>query len=312
MGVVIDPSQPDASSYIESLQRRVQQLEVAARRTPNSSATPGRRASDASEQQHEDDHAGSEDHSASHTNGEGLEATMHAMDYLPLSAMAEDRQQASLQQYSFQTFLNAAIEVSGSNPAQSNDSNSALSGSIEALYQALIPKGLKLSRSLLELPVQNYLSICDVLCPFLDRDDFFARYAQIVDNLETAQTDQTASQCPHHITVVYAALATSILVSPDYRHKESISLSLAQTACRLLPRVVAQSDNASIVRALIALSLYSTYTTLGGSTWHLIGLALARAMSAGMHTEGVSNYKAPDPEKRENGRLFWSLYVLDA
>jgi hypothetical protein len=335
MGVVIDPSQPDASSYIESLQKRVQRLELAAAQAPlpspsrngEVSASPGWDSANGGARN--DEQLANQSHS--HSRGETLETTKQVLDYLPLSAMAElrDRQQTSLQQYSFQTFLNAASSVSGSDPTRSDMSNVALAGSVEAFYQAVMPVGLRLSRSVTDMPIQRYLSVCEVTCPFLERHDLLAKYTRVMDDLEvsdanTASSPEGASnnqrrttttllsQPPHDILLVYIGIATGILMSPDYRHKEGVSITLAQAAFRLVPRVLSESDNAPIVRSLIALAIYSTYSTLGGSTWHLMGLALARAMSAGMHTEGVSDCRAAELERRESGRLFWALYALDA
>jgi hypothetical protein len=335
MGVVIDPLQPDASSYIESLQKRVQRLELAVTQAPLTtpshngpvSASPGWDSANGGAQA--DEPIATEPHSQS--QGETLETTKQVLDYLPLSAMAElrDRQQTSLQQYSFQTFLNAASSVSGSDPTRSDISNVALAGSVEAFYQAVLPTGHRLSRSVTDMPIQRYLSVCEVTCPFLERHEFLAKYTQVMNDLESSEanaasspenapqsqrrtTTAPVSQAPHDILLVYIGIATGILMSPDYRHKEGVSIALAQTAFRLVPQVLRESDNAPIVRSLIALAIYSTYSTLGGSTWHLMGLALARAMSAGMHTEGVSDCRAAEPERRESGRLFWALYALDA
>jgi hypothetical protein len=336
MGVVIDPLQPDASSYIESLQKRVQRLELAAAQVPQTSpaqngavsaSSSGRDSANAGAQA--DEQMPAQSHSQS--QGETLETTKQVLDYLPLSAMAElrDRQQTSLQQYSFQTFLNAASSVSGSDPTRSDSSNVALAGSVEAFYQAVMPAGLRLSRSVTDVPIQRYLGVCEATCPFLERNEFLAKYAQVMDDLEVSETNTASpaegmslsqrgttttpvSQAPHNILLVYIGIATGILLSTDYRHKESVSITLAQAAFRLLPRILSEADNAQIVRSLIALAIYSTYSTLGGSTWHLMGLALARAMSAGMHTGGVSDCRAAELEKRESGRLFWALYALDA
>jgi hypothetical protein len=331
MGVVIDPLQPDASSYIESLQKRVQRLELAAAQTtllsPSHnepvSTSPGWDSANVGAQA--DEQPATQSHSQS--QGETLETTKQVLDYLPLSAMAElrDRQETSLQHYSFQTFLDAASSVSGSDPTRSDISNVALVSSVEAFYQAVLPSSLRLSRSVADVPIQRYLSLCEVICPFVERQGFLAKYTQVIDGLEVSETIASSpngaaqrsttthlSQAPHDILLVYIGTATGILVSPDHRHKESISVMLAQTALRLVPRVLSESDNAAIVRSLIALAIYSTYSTLGGSTWHLMGLALARAMSAGMHTEGLSDCRALEAETRESGRLFWALYALDA
>jgi hypothetical protein len=315
MGLVLDPAQPDASSYIEGLQKRVQRLELAASQAPSSSPSQGGPSPVDPDQPSSGEAAADQRQIATQTRGEDLVTTMHVMDYLPLSAMAElrDRQQTSQhQQYSFETFLNAAISVAGSDPAYSRSTDNALSESIESFYQTLVPAGMKLSRSITDEPVHRYLDICDASCPFLDRKAFLIKYTHIMESLEKAQTELASSQASSDTLLVNIAIASGILVSPSYQHKESVSTTLAQRAFRLLPQVLSESDNSAIVRCLIVLTIYSTLSPLGGSTWHLIGLALARTMSAGMHTVGVSDCRASDKEKQECGRLFWSLYVLDA
>jgi hypothetical protein len=316
MGLVLDPTQPDASSYIEGLQKRVQRLELAAAAQAPSSSPSGYEPSPADPGQASmGEGAADEPSVATQTHGEDLVTTMHVMDYLPLSAMAEprDRQQTSQhQQYSFETFLNAAISVSGVDPAYSRTTDTTHSESIESFYQALVPTGMKLSRSIADEPVQRYLDMCDASCPFLDREVFLTRYTHIMESLEKAQVGVMSTQPASDLLMVDIAIASGILISPDYRLKESVSTTLAKRASGMVPRVLGESDNPAIVRCLIALTIYSTLSPLGGSTWHLIGLALARTMSAGMHTSGVSDCRASEKEKQESGRLFWSLYVLDA
>lgn len=305
MGVLLDPSQPDASSYIEGLQRRVQQLELAAGQA--SQDTP---AGDSVSLQRSD-----AEQDAQHDQEETVDSTMHVMDYLPLSAMAElreDRQQTSPHQYSFQTFVSAATSVSGADPTTSDKSNVTLRESLEAFHQNVLPEGFRVPRIIADMPVEKYLSTCDVICPYIDRDSFFARYAQIMAGFDEGQSDDLASQAPHDVLMVYLAIATGILMSPDYRYKESLATELARRASKLMTSIMGGSDNASIVKSLIALTIHSMYSALSGSTWHLLGLAWARAIAAGMHTEGVSDCRAAAPEKQENSRLFWSLYVLDA
>jgi hypothetical protein len=315
MGLVLDPTQPDASSYIEGLQKRVQRLELAAAQAQSTSppghgpspADPGRGSTA--------ERAADEQQAATRTGGEDLATTMQVMDYLPLSAMAEprDRLQTSQQeQYSFETFLNAAIGVSGSDPACSKSTDSALSEAIESFYQTLIPTGIRLSRSITDEPVQRYLDMCDATCPFLDRKGFLVRYTRTMESLEKVQTEVVPSQAASDLLMVNIAIASGMLVSPDYRLKESVSTTLAQRAFRLVSRVLKESDDAAIVQCLIALTVHSTLSPSSGSTWHLMGLALARTMSAGMHTVGISDCRASEKEKQESGRLFWALYVLDA
>ncbi|KAM0716138.1 hypothetical protein Q7P37_008652 [Cladosporium fusiforme] len=311
MGVVLDPSQPEPTSWIERLQENVQRLELEATEAQQESVSPHDVATGSSDRISENQN-GTQNEAP--PQGANLETTMHVMDYLPLSAMAEqrDRQHFSLQQYSFETFLGAAASVSGSDPKRSHVSNRAIVESMEAFYQEISPSGFRLSRKVADLPVQRYLSTCDVMCPFLERKDFLAKYTLVMNDLEKEQSGEVASRAPHDMILVCLAVATGIHLSPNYGYKESLAVNLAQSALRLMSLLLSGSDNASIIRSLIALVIFSTYSILGGSTWHLIGLALARAMSSGMHTFGISDLYSSDLEKRENGRLFWSLYVLDA
>lgn len=314
MGVVLDPSQPEPTSWIERLQVNVQRLELEAAETQESLVSPLQSPNESSNRETEDHQHEDGDQAESLPQSRVLETAMHDMDYLPLSAMAElrDRQQISLHQYSFETFLSAATNVSGSDPACSNVSNSALFGTLEAFYQDILPSGLRLTRTVADQPVQRYLAMCEMICPFLERNDFLAKYANVMDNLEKGRSEDLASRAPHDMFLVYVVIATGILLSPNFQHKESFVVALAQSALRLMNRLISEADNACILRSLLALAIFSVYSSLGGSTWHLIGLALARTMSSGMHTSGVSDLSAADPEKIENGRLFWSIYILDA
>lgn len=98
MGLVLDPAQPDASSYIEGLQKRVQRLELAASQAPSSSPSQGGPSPVDPDQPSSGEAAADQRQIATQTRGEDLVTTMHVMDYLPLSAMAElrDRQCALL------------------------------------------------------------------------------------------------------------------------------------------------------------------------------------------------------------------------
>lgn len=283
MGIQLDPDQPETGSYIESLRERVRQLELRAaetQRSPSSTVGAHTRSS----------HGVSEP--SGHEHGERAttprqvtshERTKHVMDYLPLSAMAEpsDRQHVSRRQYSLETFLNAATSVSGADTTRSDVSSAPLSGLIENFHNDVVPSGFTLSRSVTDSAVQSYLSVCDVLCPFIDREAFLAKYTSIIEESDKGALRNVANDAPHDLFLIYMSVATGTFLSPGFRYKEGFACSLAQEALRLLPLIMEESDNPSIIRSLIALAILSIHSPLGGSTWHLTGLALARSMSAG-------------------------------
>lgn len=289
MGVLLDPSQPEPVSYIEGLQERVRQLELRTAKTQESSDSTAESQARSSSQPSGLPGGGDGEQVLDLGQAASLETTKHVMDYLPLSAMAEprDRQQISRQQYSFETFLGAAVSVSGADVTRSNTSNTPLSRSIEDFHREVLPAGLRLSRLATETSVHYYLSVCDVMCPFLNREAFLADYDTLMEKLERGSTQEVANGWPHDLFLIYISVATGILLSPEYRYKEGFAVKLAQEALRLLPLVLKTLDNASVVRALIALAVFSMYNPLGGSPWHLVGLALARSMSAGELRAGV-------------------------
>jgi hypothetical protein len=287
MGVQLDPDQPGSISYIEGLQERVRQLELQnldAQVSPSSTSVAGHTQSSHSvsgsyEREHSEQALAPSvaRQSASH------ETTKHVMDYLPLSAMAEprDRQHTSRQQYSFETFLDAATSVSGADVSRSATSSALLSESIKGFHKDVVPNGFRLSRSVTESAVQSYLSVCDISCPFLDREEFLAKYASILGEGDEGCLQNVATAAPHDLFLFYISIATGTLLSNGFRYRESFATSLAHEALRLLPRIMKESDSPLVVQSLIALAVFSIHSPLGGSPWHLVGLALARSMSAG-------------------------------
>jgi hypothetical protein len=281
--VQLDPNQPEPVSYIESLRDRVQQLELQiseAQNSPSSAVEVRSRSSHpspaASGQRHVEQTV-----PARQVLSHG--STKHVMDYLPLSAMAEprDRQHMPRGQYSFETFLTTATSASGADVTRSDASSAPLRKVIEDFHKDVIPSGVRLTRSISDFLVECYLAMCDVLCPFLDRETFLAKYAAISEEIEKGTLQGLITDAPHDVFLVYMSVATGTLLAPEYQYKDSFAISLAHEALRLLPRIMRESEDHSVVRSLIALAMFSIYSPLGGSTWHLVGLALARSMSAG-------------------------------
>jgi hypothetical protein len=283
LGVQLDPSQPEPVSYIESLRDRVQQLELRiseVQKSPSSAVEvrsgPSHLSPTASGPRR-----GEETAPARQIPSHG--ATKHVMDYLPLSAMAEprDRQHMPRGQYSFETFLNTATSASGADVTRSDASSAPLRKVIEDFHKDAIPSGIRLTRSISDFPVECYLAMCDILCPFLDREAFLGKYAAILEEIEKGTLQAVTTDAPHDLFMVYMGVATGVLLAPEYQYKDSFAISLAHEALRLLPRIMRESEDPLVVRSLTALAIFSIYSPLGGSTWHLVGLAIARSMSAG-------------------------------
>lgn len=106
-----------------------------------------------------------------------------------------------------------------------------------------------------------------------------------------------------------ASLSIGILMSPFHtalRHPLSKLISISQ---RMLPNASTQDSDVTAIRCLSLQTILSLYSPQAGSAWHLLGLALTKAISAGLH-----RISQPDNSDGSNGDtipLFWTLYVLD-
>lgn len=237
--------------------------------------------------------------------------TMQEASYLSLTAMAErtDRQPFPTEGLSFLTLLYAAIGVSGANPESSLGKNAAFSGPLAEFRRNTVQGNqAEMDHSTL---VPQYIKLIQNSYPFMTKLELDS----IFDTVGQAQTNATIgslmAESPELVFLHNIVLATSILLSPDHTYKEILATELASNAVKLLPSVFDLANDVSIVRCLTAMTIYSMFTTFGGSTWHLLGLTMTRCVSSGMHTSRMSDLNSEEEEKRGRCRTFWTLYVLD-
>lgn len=227
------------------------------------------------------------------------------MAYLSLSAMAErtDRLPSPLGGLSFLTILYAATGVSGANPTLPLGKNMAISGPLAELRQnhsLSVDLGGADMRAAFEL----YVNMLQTMFPFASRNELLEQYDSVVQTPE-------ASDCPEKHVLAYLGTATGILLGAHYTYKEMYATELAVNAIGLMSQVLDRSRPLSVIHCLAALTIYSLYTSLGGSTWHLLGLTLTRCVSAGMHTSCLSDAHSESEEQCQGNRTLWTLYVLD-
>lgn len=234
---------------------------------------------------------------------------MQDMHYLPLSAMAEPReqQQSSLHQLPFKTFALAATAVSGENPTMSKVS---FKDELQDLRGEGSANGV-LSRDMAESSIETYIECCQVTCPYINTAAFRTVSTRVCSRDLRSSAALEDVPTPEEKMTVNLGIATGILLGGARPYKSSLAASLARKALDDMPKVLDISTNTAMVRCLISLAVHSMYSPLCGSTWHIVGLAAAKAFSAGLHTDGVSNWHSDDTLKQVNCQLFWGLYVLD-
>ncbi|KAH0425022.1 hypothetical protein CcaCcLH18_11241 [Colletotrichum camelliae] len=65
------------------------------------------------------------------------------------------------------------------------------------------------------------------------------------------------------------------------------------------------------IHCMIMLLIYSLFNSSGGSTWHLLGLAVKTCISLGLHREPDAHSNLTIPEANRRRWLFWTVYYFD-
>ncbi|KAK6864816.1 hypothetical protein PG995_001344 [Apiospora arundinis] len=313
-GTVVDPSDPASQlSYIEALKRKVQLLEAQVEQQASPQQSQDESISPASNAWMGSERRPSR---SSVSRAVGCRDSIQAeMGSLSLAAMAEfTGEQSSLLRarpfLSFETLFRSSTGVAASNLSRSDFPNPAVNGTLGDFNRALLRQGLQLNSIDTQKPFNRYLDMTMQCFPFVEKTQLMEEYA-IVSQANLASSDDLLADSPGRVVRIYVAVATGILLTPDFRYLETFATALALTAHQHIPRVDEFPGELETVQCLIAIALFSLFTSFGGSTWHLLGLALSRCVSAGMHHIRVSDAQSDDEEKRGCSRAFWCLYVLD-
>jgi hypothetical protein len=109
---------------------------------------------------------------------------------------------------------------------------------------------------------------------------------------------------PETVVLAKLMLATGICMNS---RSESVDL-LVSTLSKDTAKTVHHLQDHALLRFLIVQIIFSLYHPLGGSAWSLIGLAMAKAISLGLHRETPS---PEDANSQEQQSLLSAIYVLD-
>ncbi|KAL4951874.1 hypothetical protein BDW69DRAFT_196136 [Aspergillus filifer] len=285
--------------YVASLKQRIQALEALSQR---------KRRRTAQEEAIEDATPTAEPEGSSGLDN-SVQAAMGEIGFLSRSAMAEPRDGAGgfPRQLAMHEMLHAMLSLSGDRPAQARTSDDQAS---QWNFLAADP-----TQALKRETVSQFL------CIFLDRIGMFyvqfdakelenqcaAFFADSGDRPSNA-LDLAQSYCN---CSVYLAIAIGSLLSPQSARAELLSQNLHSAAVKLLPQIVQSGSCNSLIHCLLLLIIYSLLCPTGGSTWHLLGLAMKRCVALGLHKEQQGNSQIPENESTKRIHLFWSLYYLD-
>ncbi|KAH7324538.1 fungal-specific transcription factor domain-containing protein [Stachybotrys elegans] len=239
---------------------------------------------------------------------------MGAIGQLTNRAMAESRSEPdqSINKLTLLHMVQAALAIDGHDPSAST-SRRLGQGDPDKLTPCALPP----RQEAVEY-IRGYLSAVYHI-PCLVRSD----ETTLVSHLNDVAANAPEQQCsqPHINTntntsvtglfEIHIQVAIGIMVSQDAVRLANYSHSLHGAATRLLPAVFKSTNYADSLRILLLLIAFSLVHPGGGSTWHLLGLAIRLCITAGFHKEPTSQAGLPSEKIEEARWLFWSVYVLD-
>ena len=115
---------------------------------------------------------------------------------------------------------------------------------------------------------------------------------------------------PQRIISVYLAIACAGFSSSDISSRV-LAGQLHKSATRLLSRYSAQIGPLSTIRSILYMTICSLYSSDAGLTWHLIGIAMSKAISLGLHEAPTSENSPRSDRDKESKRLFQVLCLVD-
>ena len=248
-----------------------------------------------------------------------LQGTMGGIGLLSRSAMAEPHEQDTQRlprNLTFENMTMAVLGMDGPDPTKASLSDIRRLGMVYEQHPTL-----RLTRSGTVAYLERFLKDACFMFPFLDTQCLRDQYDDIFRNsqnqchefIESCEDNTTKVSGPKALSLltVYLAIATGALLSQESSRLVSLVNSLHASAGKRLSVVLRNGDGLGIIHCILCLAMFSTYSPHGGSTWHLIGLAMTKCISLGLH-------KSPEPHatfsptvSAYRWRLFWSAYSLD-
>jgi hypothetical protein len=235
------------------------------------------------------------------------------MGYLSRSAMAELpwRQPSSRRNMSFLTLVQASTCVSGGNPSSSHQPNELFHGPMSHLHRTLVQHGMGICSVEADKHFNDMLGFAQGVLPMVPLSQLRSDYSLVLEAYRNGESSKMIVEEPMKIMVVHLAVALGILLSRQHQHMDVYAASLALTAYQLAPSTIDQSSDSDAAQCLMMMTIFSMYTPLGGSTWHLLNLAMTCCISAGMHSARDAEANS-DSTLETDGRTLWTLYYLDA
>ncbi|KNG80490.1 hypothetical protein ANOM_010491 [Aspergillus nomiae NRRL 13137] len=238
-----------------------------------------------------------------------VQAAMGEIGFLSRNAMAEPRDESRgfPQELATGSMVKAALVISGEDPSQSQDLCHH-----RRTFVTMMGPATGISKEFAAPYMNRFLDHIGVMFLHIDRSKLQGEFDSC---FEARRGQSSATKGLNSGTAflefrVYMAVAIGMLFSPE-PGSELLATGLHAAATERFTVIIEQGDCVKTLYCLWSLALYSMFSSLGGSTWHLVGLAMQKCISFRLHRELFSDSDTSQEELNSRRSIFWALYVLD-
>lgn len=236
---------------------------------------------------------------------QSVQAAMGQIGSLSRNAMAEpldDETGSFPKELAMINILKGALRIAGDNPTQS-------------IYPSLPRRGEKLLAFLSHVDTFNE----EAATPYLDH--FRRRIAVMFPHLDSNSRNVNLTPEPNDNGRLdsdaafknfnnHMELAGGLILSEE-PSMELFASKVHTLAVSKLDIILQEGDEVKIIHCILSLIIHSLFTSTGGSSWHLIGYAMAKCITFQFHKEPQHHVAVSSYQKDRRKCLFWSLYILD-
>jgi hypothetical protein len=194
--------------------------------------------------------------------------------------------------YGMNRMIHSALSVDNSFPFHSH------------LPNPLLPlirnsSALRHTHPAMTIYLDTYFQSVHPCLPFLDEDSVRALLDH--DNLEG----------PTHSPLLLMALSIGAILSTPHGpvskyHAIELFTSAIDSFTSKPP-----ADDFSILQFILLVAIFSLFNPVGGSTWHLVGLAIQILIALGLHQQRGHEALQRNGSLHLGENAFWSAYILD-
>lgn len=239
---------------------------------------------------------------ATEASHQHADPTASEVGYLSLAAMSgPDRQDQSFcEKPSFAGFVG---EITGMTDVSLSGAQRVRLSHFQSEFVAICDRDVGYFLSL----YCDYVS--DFFFPCVARDNCKAALHAVLDSERDVQPQPGVRSDLGDVTFCCLAIAMGIIFSPHRDALDRQLQSIVAASSYLLPLLACEDSDELTISCLTMSAIVSLYRTSGASTWFLLGQAMTKSISIGLHHQTVS--ESTNADEGTHPYLFWVLYSFD-